>query len=379
MVKIEYFNSGVVLASLAMLLIPVKGGAYKVISDVFTRPHNVTHRSNAQSCSDCHIIPESGGSSRVTVTRAGHYEGGRFIDGPDGGLLHTRGGTARLPPQSITGLRVSTNLLGIGYVEAIPDEEISQIADLQAAQTKGEIHGQVARATALELLGRGQHAGRFGWKSQHSSLYSFAADSLANELGVPNALYPLDSGSKPERLSPTDSQSTPIPDQSQTLRELTAFLRSTEPIERDPALAGSPDAAKGEQIFDRIGCALCHLPSLKTAATGSILPDGSRVPKRLGNKIIHPYSDFLLHDVGTGDGIVQHAAAQDADQSTANKFRTAPLWGLRYRSWLMHDGKSVTYHQAIERHRGEASCAVDSYEKLIPAEKHALREFLNSL
>ena len=119
---------------------------------------------------------------------------------------------------------------------------------------------------------------------------------------------------------------------------------------------------------------------LVTAPAGSALCGGSdRVSERLGGKTIHPYSDYLLHDVGTGDGIVQSARPQDADQSTANKFRTAPLWGVRTRSWLMHDGKSATYHQAIERHRGEATDSAEQYEKLTPQEKHALRQFLNSL
>jgi CxxC motif-containing protein (DUF1111 family) len=95
--------------------------------------------------------------------------------------------------------------------------------------------------------------------------------------------------------------------------------------------------------------------------------------------VIHPYSDFLLHDVGTGDGIPQAAKPEYLDQSTADKFRTPPLWGLRFRSWMMHDGNSVTYHQAIMRHRGEATKVRERYEALSPVEKQQLRAFLNSL
>jgi len=106
---------------------------------------------------------------------------------------------------------------------------------------------------------------------------------------------------------------------------------------------------------------------------------GIVVSERLGNKEIHPFSDYLLHDVGTGDGIVQNVRPEDYTQSTANKFRTAPLWGLRYRLWMMHDGQSVTYHQAIMRHRGEALDVTLKYAHLSPTEQRNLREFLASL
>ena len=98
------------------------------------------------------------------------------------------------------------------------------------------------------------------------------------------------------------------------------------------------------------------------------------VPDALGNKTIHPYGDFLLHNVGTGDGIVQNGPAD-----TANKLRTVPLWGLRTRDRLMHDGASVTVAGAIQRHGGEASSVVRNYSKLSPSQQRQLLTFLNSL
>jgi CxxC motif-containing protein (DUF1111 family) len=119
------------------------------------------------------------------------------------------------------------------------------------------------------------------------------------------------------------------------------------------------------------------------------------VPDALGDKTFHPYGDFLMHNVGTGDGIVQAipehygkriAAHPDLMrstfpkfQSTANKVRTAPLWGVRLHSRLMHDGASTTLSDAIRRHRGEAAHVTDEFEKLTPAEKKALLTFLLSL
>jgi CxxC motif-containing protein (DUF1111 family) len=94
----------------------------------------------------------------------------------------------------------------------------------------------------------------------------------------------------------------------------------------------------------------------------------------LGNKIIHPFGDFLLHDVGTGDGIVQNGG-----QDTANKLRTPPLWGVRMRNRLMHDGNSLTFENAIERHKGEADDAADNFRRLGPRQRNALMAFLHSL
>jgi len=164
------------------------------------------------------------------------------------------------------------------------------------------------------------------------------------------------------------------------LDELASFIRETEPPPRDETLAASTSVQAGAAIFESIGCGVCHVRTFITAPSGTIIHGGSyTIPERLGRKTIHPYSDFLLHDVGTGDGIVQSAIPKYADQPTANKFRTAPLWGVRVRAWMMHDGKAVTYHQAIMRHAGEATGVIDKYQRLSPQEKHQLREFLNSL
>jgi CxxC motif-containing protein (DUF1111 family) len=98
------------------------------------------------------------------------------------------------------------------------------------------------------------------------------------------------------------------------------------------------------------------------------------VPPALGDKIIHPFSDFLLHDVGTGDGIVQNGGPL-----TRNKLRTAPLWGLRTRPRLMHDGASLTFRDAILRHDGEASFVINNFRGLSNNQKNQLLTFLRSL
>ena len=128
-------------------------------------------------------------------------------------------------------------------------------------------------------------------------------------------------------------------------------------------------------LFDRIGCTACHVPSITTAPPGTLIDGGAfTVPAALGNKIIHPYSDFLLHDIGTGDGIVQ-AGPQD----TANKLRTAPLWDLRMRPRFMHDLRSLTLRNAIERHDGEAEHVIGRFQDLTETQKQQVLTFLESL
>ena len=134
----------------------------------------------------------------------------------------------------------------------------------------------------------------------------------------------------------------------------------------------------GDQVFSKTGCATCHVTSITTAPEGTSVNGGALVVRAaVGNKLIHPYSDFLLHDVGTGDGIPIQPTAEYA--STANQIRTAPLWGLRTRNRLMHDGLSFTRDEAILRHAGQAKTVIDAYRALNAQDKAALLAFLNSL
>jgi len=153
------------------------------------------------------------------------------------------------------------------------------------------------------------------------------------------------------------------------------FMRSTKAPPRDEALAATPDAQRGDQLFTLIGCDVCHVRTIVTAPAGTVINQGAfTVPAALGGKVIHPFGDFLLHNVGTGDGIVQNGG-----QSTRNKVRTAPLWGLRTRDRLMHDGESLSRNEATLRHAGEAAQVIFNYRNLSAVDKNALITFLNSL
>jgi CxxC motif-containing protein (DUF1111 family) len=153
------------------------------------------------------------------------------------------------------------------------------------------------------------------------------------------------------------------------------FIRATQAPPRDATIAATPDAQAGQTLFESIGCNICHVESITTAAPGTVINGGAyTVQAAVGNQIIHPFGDYLLHDIGTGDGIVQ-AGPQD----TANKMRTAPLWGLRTRPRYMHDLASFTVQAAIARHKGEAREVTRKFKALTAAQQQQIITFLNSL
>jgi len=164
-------------------------------------------------------------------------------------------------------------------------------------------------------------------------------------------------------------------DPEQDIEAFARFMRSTKAPPRDAALAATADAIAGSNLFNSIGCNICHVTSITTAPTGTIINGGAlTVAAALGNKIIHPYSDFLLHDIGTGDGIVQNGG-----QNTRNELRTQPLWGLRTHDRHMHDGATLTFNESILRHAGEATFVTNNYRSLNAAQQNQLITFLKSL
>jgi CxxC motif-containing protein (DUF1111 family) len=192
-------------------------------------------------------------------------------------------------------------------------------------------------------------------------------------MGVTNRLRPKDATT----IGKTTSDPEDLPDALglADIDHFAEFVRGTKVPPRDAALAESPDGLSGQTLFEGMGCNTCHVESITTAPAGTVINGGAfTVPDALGNKIIHPFSDFLLHDIKTGDGIVQNPP-----QDTADKLRTAPLWGLRVRPRYMHDLQSLTLEDAIERHRGEAERVPRRFRALSPAEQQQLFTFLNSL
>jgi CxxC motif-containing protein (DUF1111 family) len=335
---------------------------------------------NAQSCGECHQNPATGGVSQITEVRAGRINAfNRFVDHPGGSLIHSRAidATAQehiLPGHDVRTLRTSLNTLGDGFVEAIANSTLLAIAQRQPTLSGGLIAGQAITVPVNEAGAGVLRVGRFGWKDQHASLLSFAADAYLNEMGITSPLQPVENTTNGRSAAPYDKVADPE-DDGDDVELFAQFMRSTMAPARDPDLAATLEAQRGERVFSAIGCNICHVTSITTAPAGTPINGGELlVPAALGNKTIHPFSDFLLHDIGTGDGIVQNGG-----QGTADKMRTAPLWGLRTHDRFMHDAASLTLINAILRHDGEASVTRSRFRSLFSSDQDALLTFLASL
>jgi CxxC motif-containing protein (DUF1111 family) len=306
---------------------------------------------------------------------------GEFFESPGGSLVHSRATDPEVVERvqfvdNIRTFRISTNTLGNGFVECISN---STLLAIRAAQPLA-LRGTAVAVAVLEADGKAR-LGRFGWKNQHASLKSFSADAYLNEMGITSPLFPQENTSggvdvsyKPE--GPNYYDPLPEPEDDGVDVDVFAdFMRATKAPSRGPI---TPAVEAGEKLFNQTGCVTCHTSRIVTAAPGTQINGGQFVvPEALGNKIIHPYSDFLLHNVGTGDGIPLLPIAEHA--GTANQIRTAPLWGLRTRNRLMHDGLTFTKHEAILRHAGQATGVTNRYRALSAAQKAQLLQFLDSL
>lgn len=332
---------------------------------------------NAQSCRECHQNVVTGGASQVAEHRTGHLEGELFFESPGGSLVQSRATHPDIIERvvfedDVRTFRVSTNTLGDGFVECIANNTLLAIRDRQPAAMRG-----TALMVPVLEANRSARIGRFGWKSQHASLESFAADAYVNEMGITSPLFPEENTSL-GRFVGFGTKYDPVPEPEDDGVDLVAFadfMRATKAPARGPITA---DVRAGEQLFAGIGCAVCHVPSVVTARPGSVINGGTFiVPDALGNKVIHPYSDFLLHDVGTGDGIPFLPTPEL--QSTASQIRTAPLWALRTRNRLMHDGLSFTLQESIQRHGGQARRVTTAYNQLSAEQQRLVLAFLNSL
>ncbi len=316
-------------------------------------------------------MPAVGGISAVSEVRAAlRQPDGSFVAlQPDGeSLFHLFSipGHACQPAIPVEAnviiRRVPIPVFGAGLVEAIDDDTLIALA---ADQGRGS-DGVSGRAAIVEDRGTGaRRVGRFGWKGQHATLLAFAADAYRNEMGITNDLFPseLAVGVDATRMRICD----PIPDPEDVadprtrrrgIDNFASFMRFLAPLERSGG-----DGTAGEGVFAATGCATCHVPSLTTGANANPLFHRRAVPL---------FSDLLLHDVGTGDGIRQADGAPE-------EMRTPALWGLRFRRPLLHDGSAATFDAAIRRHGAEAETARRAYERLGEDARSALIRFLGTL
>jgi CxxC motif-containing protein (DUF1111 family) len=353
---------------------------------------------NGNSCAMCHAQPTIGGSSpglkspqnpapnpQVAlatldganntvppfISASGPVREARFItvngqsNGPlDGGVhgLYTIHGRRDAPGCSIAqpnfvqemashnvSLRIPTPLFGLGFVENTPDSALA--ANLAANSGQKNALGI---AGTLNTSGNDGTVTRFGWKAQNKSLMIFAGEAYNVEQGVANEVFINERLAVPGcvfNATPEDasvivnngSLTGTVSEMSSDVVNFAAFIRMSAP----PAPTTSSSSERnGQKLFASVGCAMCHSPSLTTAAspfTG------------MSNVAYAPYSDFALHHMGSNlaDGIVQGLAGPD-------QFRTAPLWGAGQRLFFLHDGRTSDLLQAIEAHESPGSSCVVS-------------------
>ncbi|HJU42077.1 MAG TPA: di-heme oxidoredictase family protein [Vicinamibacterales bacterium] len=326
---------------------------------------------NGTGCAVCHNVPAIGGSSPMTELRGG------FRD--SSGRFHIVGGTtlfqmfslpdhrcqAIIPPEAnVVARRAPIPLFGAGLVEAIPDETLLALEDPFDRDRDG-ISGRAA--VVVDKATGQRRVGRFGWKAQIATLLTFSGDAYTNEMGITNDVFPEEprGGVSEERLRECDRLKDPedVVDRrtgKRAIDNFEAFMRFLAPSPRGPI---TEEVRTGEQVFAAIGCTSCHVPALSTGAHASAA---------LHRKPVPLFSDLLLHELGTGDGIEQGAAEPD-------EIRTPALWGLRLRRPLLHDGSAATTDEAIRRHAGEASGVIERYRSLTNEQRRALLTFLDSL
>jgi hypothetical protein len=333
------------------------------------------------ACFICHDVPVIGGSSGIPAEHIGFLADDGSFDpliskgGPT--LQFTGMGTSgancpdpslipiplevRPPEANVDIQRRAPPLFGLGLVEAVPDSTFEALARQQRAECD-EVAGKVNHVEDA-VSGR-RRPGRFGLKSQIVTLTEFVSSALINELGITTPLFPHENCPQGD-CTWADCDGVPDPDISAArVAKFVDFVRLMAPPPPKPLTRA---ARRGRMLFERIGCASCHVPTL---VTGS-----SSIPQ-LDHVAFHPYSDFLVHDFGSTEGFSELTTQGEA---TARYVRTAPLWGAGSISSLLHDDRGGTVAGSVFWHAGEAAVARDRFEALSSNDKDAISEFVTSL
>lgn len=265
------------------------------------------------------------------------------------------------------GARVASQLIGLGLLEAVPEEDLVAHADpedLDEDGISGRIHLVLDRRTGE------RRAGRFGWKATQPSVEQQVAAAFVNDIGITSSLFP-DEALGARQADEIEFSSGGDPELSDRQLERVTFYSQVlaVPAQRDPQ---APRVQRGRELFDELACATCHRPTLRTG--------GSAVIEAFTFQTVHPFTDLLLHDMGPGlaDG------KTDGDATPA-EWRTPPLWGIGLfeavngHTRYLHDGRARDLAEAILWHGGEAEASREAF-RLLPAEdRGALLAFLGSL
>jgi CxxC motif-containing protein (DUF1111 family) len=336
---------------------------------------------NEISCSRCHNKGGVGGAGIQSLTFVGRSEGATYDallaqGGPlvaQASVKQLRADSQRLLPgcklsaegepvpasANVITRRRTTPLFGLGLVEATPDATFEALA----AKQPPAVRGRVARPPSV-VPGQ-QRVGKFGWKAQVPTLEEFAALAFRNELGITSPMFPDEQLPEGDAAQLAACDLVPgLEDDGSAAEHAADFMRLLAPV---APLPQSKAARAGDRLFGKLGCDSCHVRTLET---------GPHAIGALSSTRYHPYSDFLLHDMGTrADGI-----GSDGD-AAPREMRTAPLWGLRLQQQerLLHDGRARSLEDAIRQHEGQGSQARDAFTALSDEQRAELIAFLHTL
>lgn len=342
-----------------------------LFNKIFTPEEGLGPAFNENQCSACHTSPAPGGTTGfervVKATRYGGPGACDLLSEVGGENVRTRSTPLLLehgvlhetvpPAATDTGRFLPPFLFGLGLIEAIPEQVIVARSDPEDGDGDG-ISGRAARGPDGRLT-------RFGRKADIATIEEFTRSALRLEMGLTSRPDDRDQVNGADAPAGTDPMSEPEVD-ARVVRLLTDFTRFLVPPASAPARseAQADTLARGARIFDRLGCARCHTPAMRTGP--------SDVPA-LSHKTIELYSDLLLHDMGPG---LSNVCAYDA---APRELRTTPLMGLQHRGFYLHDGRAMDLREAILEHGGEAQASRDAFEQLPWLAQEYVVIFLRSL
>jgi CxxC motif-containing protein (DUF1111 family) len=362
---------------------------------------------NERSCSACHANGAIGGAGQQIERRYGTLTNGVFNGlGNTGGSLRQLFGIGGFNPSpgvncqsgtdsnpapgaTIFAGRVTTPTFGLGLVELIPDGTLQGIAAAQPAAIRGIAVDNTVQLTSGPFSRGQHHVARFGWKAVHASLADFAADAYLNEMGItttscvggsvvrdfatenranraptnavingcPDDLVP---GTDDDFAAEENNCAGGLTEVQDDVANFALFMRNLAP----PPRGVDNSSGRGQTEFNREGCNGCHV-----GTTFTVTANGR-------SQSFNPFSDFLVHDMGTlGDGI-----GNDGDSvAVTRRMRTAPLWGIRFRNGLLHDARTSDKAAAIRAHDGQGATARNAFNSATAAQQNDLMMFLSSL
>jgi CxxC motif-containing protein (DUF1111 family) len=322
-------------------------------------------------CGSCHDLPTIGGAGVEPLREATRWdpetgcdpleeEGGPLVQSYATPLLQAFGITGETVPPSATGYLVMEGpaLYGLGLLEAIPDETILAREDPEDQDGDG-ISGRASRLPDGRL-------GRMGNKAYRATIFDLSEGAFRRSLGLTTPSFPNEETAGGIPIPP---EADPVPDPEltdETVELVSDYIRwLAPPVPREPRSPVEADSMRiGEEVFRSIGCPSCHVPAMRT---------GPNPVRALDRKVVHLYSDLLLHDLDPERPTICGPTA------TPSEVRTARLMGVRFRTTYMHDLRAPSLNRAILLHGGEAAEVRARYEALTPAAQRALLIFVGSL